>query len=50
MPDGRFAHVQAQVGEKGERPWAAFEIDVSGLSLLLRNQERRLIDLCRTMG
>lgn len=25
----RYAHVQAQIGEKGERPWAEFEIDVS---------------------
>ncbi|KAJ9127789.1 hypothetical protein QFC24_000072 [Naganishia onofrii] len=23
----RYAHVQAQIGEKGERPWAEFEID-----------------------
>ncbi|KAI5454779.1 hypothetical protein NCC49_003663 [Naganishia albida] len=27
----RYAHVQAQAGEKGERPWAAFEIDEHGL-------------------
>lgn len=26
---GRYAHIQAQAGEKGERPWAAFEVDVS---------------------
>lgn len=25
----RYAHVQAQQGEKGERPWAAFDVDVS---------------------
>ncbi|KAJ9125104.1 hypothetical protein QFC22_000057 [Naganishia vaughanmartiniae] len=27
----RYAHVQAQIGEKGERPWAEFEIDGDGL-------------------
>jgi hypothetical protein len=27
----RYAHVQAQAGEKGERPWAAFDVDVSFL-------------------
>ncbi|KAJ9112744.1 hypothetical protein QFC20_002069 [Naganishia adeliensis] len=28
---GRYAHIQAQAGEKGERPWAAFEVDEHGL-------------------
>ncbi|KAJ9104764.1 hypothetical protein QFC19_003905 [Naganishia cerealis] len=27
----RYAHVQAQVGEKGERPWAPFDIDDDGV-------------------
>ncbi|KAJ9108727.1 hypothetical protein QFC21_000047 [Naganishia friedmannii] len=27
----RYAHIQAQVGEKAERPWAEFEIDDDGL-------------------
>lgn len=24
----RYAHIQSQAGEKGERPWAPFDIDV----------------------
>ncbi|GHJ85776.1 hypothetical protein NliqN6_2178 [Naganishia liquefaciens] len=27
----RYAHVQAPVGERGERPWAAFDVDENGL-------------------
>ena len=25
----RYAHIQAQAGERRERPWAAFDVDVS---------------------